>query len=132
MRRVCSGWLGGLYLRRYDKYKVAPAFPFGHGLSYGSFKYSDLKVEGRTISMTVERIADYTHQHRQQQLSAAAAAANSSSDSSSSESLAGGSCDTPQICELQLGRPLARLPAFLVRTTSAASASLPDYCLSLC
>ena len=82
---------------RYDKYKVAPAFPFGHGLSYGSFKYSDLKVEGRTISMTVQRIADHTHQHRQQ----LSVASNSRSDSSS-ESLPGGSCDTPQICESQL------------------------------
>jgi len=30
--------------RYYDKKEVAPLFPFGHGLSYTSFKYSDLKV----------------------------------------------------------------------------------------
>lgn len=40
---------------RYDKMGVAPAFPFGFGLSYGSFKYSGLAVAGRTISMVVER-----------------------------------------------------------------------------
>lgn len=39
--------------RWYDKYKVAPAFPFGFGLTYGSFQYSELNVVGRTISFAV-------------------------------------------------------------------------------
>jgi beta-glucosidase len=39
--------------RWYDKHKVSPPFPFGHGLTYGGYKYSDLKVEGRTISFNV-------------------------------------------------------------------------------
>merc|ERR1711920_634712 len=39
--------------RWYDKHNIAPAFPFGHGLTYGGYKYSDLKVEGRTISFNV-------------------------------------------------------------------------------
>ena len=44
--------------RWYDKHKVMPAFPFGFGLTYGTFKYSDLQIEGRTISFTVIRRPD--------------------------------------------------------------------------
>ena len=58
--------------RWYDKRGVAPAFPFGHGLSYGAFAYSDLRVDGRTISFRVR----------------AAAVSKRSS---------GGACDTPQV-----------------------------------
>ena len=43
--------------RYYDTYKVRPQFAFGHGLSYTSFTYGNIKVEpkgkGATVSFTV-------------------------------------------------------------------------------
>ena len=39
--------------RYYDKAEMAVRFPFGYGLSYTSFAYSDLKVEGRCVSATI-------------------------------------------------------------------------------
>ena len=36
-----------------DKHNIKPAWPFGHGLTYGHSNYSDLKVMGRTISFQV-------------------------------------------------------------------------------
>jgi beta-glucosidase len=57
--------------QRYWDEESTPLFPFGHGLSYGRFDYSDLAVEDGTVTVTVantsERTADevvqlYVHQ----------------------------------------------------------------------
>ncbi|GAB3686254.1 beta-glucosidase family protein [Saccharopolyspora tripterygii] len=39
--------------RHYDAQEIEPAFPFGHGLSYTSFAYSDLRISGDRVSVVV-------------------------------------------------------------------------------
>ena len=40
--------------RYYDAKHEVPAFPFGHGLSYSSFSYADLKASKSTVSFTLK------------------------------------------------------------------------------
>lgn len=46
----------GIYVgyRYYDKAGIPVRWAFGHGLSYTCFEYSDLKVSGNTVSVTVK------------------------------------------------------------------------------
>ena len=48
-------YVEGIYVgyRYYDKVGKPVRWPFGHGLSYTSFRYSDLTVENRTVTVTV-------------------------------------------------------------------------------
>ncbi|MEX2195043.1 MAG: glycoside hydrolase family 3 C-terminal domain-containing protein [Thermoleophilaceae bacterium] len=47
--------------RHYDEHRIAPLFPFGHGLSYTRFAYRDLSLEdapdgGAAVEATVENV----------------------------------------------------------------------------
>lgn len=51
----------GIYVgyRYYDKAGVNVRWPFGYGLSYSKFQYSDLLVSGDELSVTVSNIGEY-------------------------------------------------------------------------
>lgn len=51
--------------RYYDKKKIAPLFPFGFGLSYASFKYSNMRTGRMTARGTVGVSLDITNTGRQ-------------------------------------------------------------------
>jgi len=42
--------------RWYNAHNVVPAFAFGHGLSYTEFEYSNLKIQRRSVSFSVNNI----------------------------------------------------------------------------
>ncbi|MDE6105449.1 MAG: glycoside hydrolase family 3 C-terminal domain-containing protein [Clostridia bacterium] len=44
--------------RRYDTEGVKVRYPFGYGLSYSKFEYSNLVIDGETVEVTVKNIGD--------------------------------------------------------------------------
>jgi beta-glucosidase len=44
--------------RWYQSHNVQPRFPFGHGLSYTVFSYSNLQIDGRVVSFNLTNIGD--------------------------------------------------------------------------
>ena len=44
--------------RWFDANNVEPLFPFGHGLSYTTFDYSNLEVEGRKVTIDITNKGD--------------------------------------------------------------------------
>src|SRR4029077_12160809 len=46
--------------RWYDENHIVPAYPFGYGLSYTTFRYSGLHLRGNTVRVTVTNTGQRT------------------------------------------------------------------------
>ena len=59
-REATAEYREGIYVgyRYYDTANVAVMYPFGYGMSYTKFEYSDLQISGNKVSFTVENIGD--------------------------------------------------------------------------
>ncbi len=55
-KQMTSEHREGIYFgyRYYDKLKMEVKYPFGHGLSYTVFEYTDLRVKGNQVSFTIQ------------------------------------------------------------------------------
>ncbi|MDO4492354.1 MAG: glycoside hydrolase family 3 C-terminal domain-containing protein [Clostridia bacterium] len=56
----CEEYTESVYVgyRYYEKANVPVRFPFGHGLSYTTFSYSDLRCDGKTATVVVTNTGD--------------------------------------------------------------------------
>ena len=45
--------------RTYRYYKDRPLYPFGYGLTYTDFEYSDLSIDGNTVSIKVKNTGNF-------------------------------------------------------------------------
>lgn len=58
LNRKNAQYREGIYVgyRYYDKANIKVRWPFGYGLSYTSFEYSDLKIKDNIVSLTVKNV----------------------------------------------------------------------------